>query len=129
MSQPITQLEHARAGDITPEMEFVARREQLDPVLVRDEVAAGRMVIPANKVHLASRLEPVPKGVRTIYSDFLPGDELAFRGRPRGRITRSNSSRLAKRFNHAASPYGSPVALERRMASSFASSIGRCTFS
>src|SRR3990170_3130220 len=63
MSQPITQLEHARAGVITPEMEYVARREQLEPALVRDEVAAGRMVIPANKVHLAGRLEPMGIGI------------------------------------------------------------------
>src|SRR3972149_11671185 len=63
MSQPITQLEHARAGHTTPEMEFVAQREQLDPALVRDEVAAGRMVIPANTVHLAGRLEPMCIGI------------------------------------------------------------------
>src|SRR3972149_4573254 len=63
MSQPITQLEHARAGDTTPEMEFVARREHLEPALVRDEVAAGRMVIPANTVHLAGRLEPMCIGI------------------------------------------------------------------
>src|SRR5436190_23650549 len=44
-----TQLLAARAGQITPEMEFVATREQLSPELIRDEVAAGRMVIPANK--------------------------------------------------------------------------------
>jgi phosphomethylpyrimidine synthase len=58
-----TQLESARAGQITPEMEFVAQREQLAPDLIRDEVAAGRMVIPANKVHLAGRLEPMAIGV------------------------------------------------------------------
>ena len=63
MSQPITQLELARAGQITPEMEFVAEREQLEPTLVREEVAAGRMVIPANKVHLAGRLEPMCIGI------------------------------------------------------------------
>jgi phosphomethylpyrimidine synthase len=44
-------------------MEFVAKREQLAPELVRDEVAAGRMVIPANKVHLAGRLEPMGIGI------------------------------------------------------------------
>jgi len=46
MPAPITQLEHARAGNTTPEMIFVADREQLEPELVRSEVAAGRMVIP-----------------------------------------------------------------------------------
>lgn len=63
MSEPITQLEHARAGTITPEMEFVATREKLEPEKIREEVAAGRMVIPANKVHLAGRLEPMCIGI------------------------------------------------------------------
>src|SRR5688572_20037685 len=63
MPEPITQLEHARAGTITPEMEFVAEREKLEPSHVRDEVAAGRMVIPANRVHLAGRLEPMCIGI------------------------------------------------------------------
>jgi phosphomethylpyrimidine synthase len=44
-------------------MEFVARRERLEPELVRREVARGRMVIPANKVHLTKRLEPMGIGV------------------------------------------------------------------
>src|SRR3970040_1679330 len=63
MSQPITQLELGRAGTITPEMEYVAQREHLEPETVRREVAAGRMVIPANKVHLAGRLEPMCIGI------------------------------------------------------------------
>jgi phosphomethylpyrimidine synthase len=63
MPQPITQLELARAGRITPEMEFVAQRESLAPETIRDEVAAGRMVIPANRVHLQKRLEPMGIGV------------------------------------------------------------------
>ncbi|MGI8979460.1 MAG: phosphomethylpyrimidine synthase ThiC [Pirellulaceae bacterium] len=58
-----TQIESARAGQITPEMEFVAQREGLTPELIRDEVAIGRMVIPANKVHLAGRLEPMAIGI------------------------------------------------------------------
>ena len=59
----MTQLEQARAGTITPEMEFVAKREDLEPELIRAEVAAGRMVIPANKVHLQKRLEPMCIGI------------------------------------------------------------------
>ncbi|HMO13693.1 MAG TPA: phosphomethylpyrimidine synthase ThiC [Pirellulaceae bacterium] len=58
-----TQLLAGRAGEITPEMEFVATREQLTPELIRDEVAAGRMVIPANRVHLSKRLEPMGIGI------------------------------------------------------------------
>ncbi|MCA9247207.1 MAG: phosphomethylpyrimidine synthase ThiC [Planctomycetales bacterium] len=63
MTQPITQLEQARAGTITAEMEFVAQRESLTPELIRDEVAAGRMVIPANREHLKLRLEPMAIGI------------------------------------------------------------------
>lgn len=58
-----TQLIRARAGEITPEMQFVAERESLPAEKVREEVAAGRMVIPANKVHLAGRLEPMAIGI------------------------------------------------------------------
>jgi phosphomethylpyrimidine synthase len=58
-----TQLEAARAGQITPEMDYVAKRESLSPELIQHEVAAGRMVIPANKVHLAGRLEPMGIGI------------------------------------------------------------------
>lgn len=58
--QPITQLEHARCGIVTPEMLRVADREDhLTPEQVRDEVAAGRMVIPANKNHLKYNLDPM----------------------------------------------------------------------
>jgi phosphomethylpyrimidine synthase len=59
----MTQMESARQGIVTDEMAFVARREDLEPELVRDEVARGRMVIPANKVHLQKRLEPMGIGV------------------------------------------------------------------
>ena len=61
--QPITQLEFARTGVVTPEMRRVAEREgHLKPEQVRDEVAAGRLVIPANKVHLAKSLDPMAIG-------------------------------------------------------------------
>jgi phosphomethylpyrimidine synthase len=58
--RPITQLEHARLGIITPQMQRVAQREpHLTPAMVRDEIAAGRMVIPANVNHLAHQLDPM----------------------------------------------------------------------
>jgi phosphomethylpyrimidine synthase len=58
--EPVTQLEHARLGSVTPEMRRVAERERhLTPEQVRDEVAAGRMIIPANRVHLAFKLDPM----------------------------------------------------------------------
>ncbi len=60
----MTQIEMARQGIITPEMEYVARRENLDPELVRSEVARGRMVIPANVVHLKLGLEPMGIGIK-----------------------------------------------------------------
>src|SRR5260370_23691452 len=44
-------------------MRFVANCEDLTAELVRDEVARGRMVIPANKVHLTKKLEPMCIGV------------------------------------------------------------------
>jgi phosphomethylpyrimidine synthase len=59
----MTQIQQAREGVITPEMEYVAKRENLDPELVRAEVARGRMVIPANKVHLTKKLEPMAIGI------------------------------------------------------------------
>jgi phosphomethylpyrimidine synthase len=59
----MTQIEQARAHCVTPEMEVVARDEQLDPEVVRDEVARGRMVIPANRIHLQKNLHPIGIGV------------------------------------------------------------------
>ena len=47
----VTQLHYARKGTITPEMEFVAIREGLEPEFVRREVAEGRAIIPANVNH------------------------------------------------------------------------------
>jgi phosphomethylpyrimidine synthase len=57
---PVTQLEHARVGNITSEMRRVSEREpHLSPEQVRIEVASGRMIIPANKVHLGYQLDPM----------------------------------------------------------------------
>src|SRR5262249_41621144 len=53
----MTQLHYARKGEITPEMEFIAIREGLPAEFVRDEVARGRAIIPANVNHL--ELEPM----------------------------------------------------------------------
>ena len=60
---PVTQLEHARLGIITPQMRRVAEREpHLTAAQIRDEVAAGRMVIPANIYHLRHKLDPMAIG-------------------------------------------------------------------
>lgn len=53
----VTQLHYARNGLITPEMEFVAIREGVEPEFVRDEIARGRAIIPANINH--PELEPM----------------------------------------------------------------------
>ena len=53
----VTQRAYARRGEITPEMEFVALREGVDPEFVRQELAAGRAVLPANVNH--PELEPM----------------------------------------------------------------------
>src|SRR5207248_3421425 len=47
----VTQRAAARRGEITPEMEFAAVREGMPASLVRDEIAAGRAVLPANRNH------------------------------------------------------------------------------
>ncbi len=60
----VTQMHYARRGLITPEMEFVALREALSPEFVRDEVARGRAIIPANINHPES--EPMAIGRRFL---------------------------------------------------------------
>jgi len=50
-ARPVTQLAYARRGEITPEMEFVALREGVEPTFVRDEIARGRAILPANINH------------------------------------------------------------------------------
>ncbi len=60
----MTQIEMARAGIVSDEMAHVARREGLSPELVRSEVARGRMIIPANTVHLGLGLEPMAIGIK-----------------------------------------------------------------
>lgn len=59
-----TQMFYARKGVITEEMTYVAKRENLKPEFVRDEVARGRMVIPANINH--RNLEPMAIGINSL---------------------------------------------------------------
>jgi len=58
----VTQLQFARRGEVTPEMEFAAIREGMEPEVVRSEVARGRAIIPANINH--PELEPMVIGRR-----------------------------------------------------------------
>src|SRR5215469_8455668 len=60
----VTQMHYARKGMITPEMEFVALREGVAPEFVRDEVARGRAILPANVNHPES--EPMIIGRRFL---------------------------------------------------------------
>ncbi len=59
----VSQMHYARKGLITEEMVYVARREKLDPELIRSEVARGRLIIPANINH--PNLEPMGIGIAT----------------------------------------------------------------
>jgi phosphomethylpyrimidine synthase len=60
----VTQMHYARRGEITPEMSFVALREGVPETLVRDELAAGRAILPANVNHPES--EPMIIGSRFL---------------------------------------------------------------
>jgi phosphomethylpyrimidine synthase len=57
----VTQLHYARQGVVTEEMAHVAKRENLPESLVMEEVARGRMIIPANINH--ANLEPMAIGI------------------------------------------------------------------
>ena len=57
-----TQLQTAQTGIISKELKFVAEAENVDPQLICAEIAAGRLVIPANKLHINSNLKPVGIG-------------------------------------------------------------------
>ena len=59
-----SQMHYARQGVVTEETAYVAQREKLSPELVRDEVARGRMIIPANVNH--PELEPMCIGVASL---------------------------------------------------------------
>jgi len=72
----MTQLESARGGVVTPEMRRVAQREGRTPELIRDEVARGRLVIPANVRHLAGSGGEAPQarsGYERAHPDAAAG--------------------------------------------------------
>src|SRR5579875_4165451 len=60
----MSQMHFARKGLITEEMAFVAHKEKLQPEFVRDEIAKGTMIIPANINH--PELEPMAIGVGSL---------------------------------------------------------------
>ena len=64
-SNLITQIDFARAGQITPAMRVVAEKEGRSPEFIREGVAAGRIAIPANIHHASLSPEGVGEGLRT----------------------------------------------------------------
>ena len=62
----MTQLAAARRGLVTEAMRQVAQKEALEPEVIRQEVARGRLIIPANVHHLAGMLDPI--GIGTMAS-------------------------------------------------------------
>ena len=72
----VTQMNFARNGYITEEMDFVAKKENLPPSLIMEEVARGRLIIPANINHL--NLEPMSIGC-LLYTSPSPRDGLLSR--------------------------------------------------
>jgi hypothetical protein len=92
----MTQLESARRGIVTPEMRRVAERERTTADLIRDEVARGRLVIPANVHHLAGSSGERPAARPNGQAAAAPGSLAdqrttapAIRGRRRRRRTGS----------------------------------------
>jgi phosphomethylpyrimidine synthase len=59
----VSQMHRAKAGEITPEMKIVATKEKVEAEFVRQEVARGRAIIPANVNHLKHRLDPMIIGI------------------------------------------------------------------
>ena len=65
MQQYSTQMDAAKRGIVTPQMEQVAQKEQMDVQKLRELVASGRVAIPANKNHTSLSAEGVGEGLRT----------------------------------------------------------------
>jgi len=59
----MTQYESAKKGEVTAEMKRVAEKEKVSAEFIRDEIAAGRLIIPANINHLKHRLDPMGIGI------------------------------------------------------------------
>ncbi|HDZ69411.1 MAG TPA: phosphomethylpyrimidine synthase ThiC [Phycisphaerales bacterium] len=57
-----TQIQIAQTGVITDQVKFVAETENLEAEVVRAEISAGRLIIPANKLHIKTNLKPVGIG-------------------------------------------------------------------
>ena len=60
-----TQMDAAKKGIVTPQMEIVAKKEGIDVNILRQRIANGTVVIPANKMHTALSPEGIGEGLRT----------------------------------------------------------------
>ena len=60
-----TQMDAAKKGIITPEMEIVAKKENIEPELLRQRIAKGSVAIPCNKYHKSISPEGVGEGLKT----------------------------------------------------------------
>ena len=78
----VTQMHYARRGEITPEMEFVAVREQMDPAVVRDEVASGRFANISEAVRNAAWKAFAEDPARELRAAFGLLDEAADQSAP-----------------------------------------------
>jgi thiamine biosynthesis protein ThiC len=61
----MTQREKALAGKISPQMKAVAAFEDIDPAVIRDGVASGRVAIPANDAHKGLNAIGIGEGLKT----------------------------------------------------------------
>ncbi len=61
----MTQIEAAKKGIVTPQMEIVAKKENIDVEVLRERIARGTVVIPANKNHTALSPEGIGEGLKT----------------------------------------------------------------
>jgi phosphomethylpyrimidine synthase len=103
----MTQLEAARKGIMTPEMVRVAIRENVTPEFIRDEVARGRLVIPANKRHLAGSGGQAPTNEwEAATSELVEKLNHSPNGRGTNAPTSTRYSLLATRYSLA--PAGHP---------------------
>src|SRR5438445_13447727 len=96
----MSQMHFARQGIITEEMEYIAKREHLEPELVRSEVARGRCIIPANIHH--RNLEPMAIGIAT---------RCKINANIGNSATTSNSDEELKKLHHAVH-YGADTGMD-----------------
>src|SRR5438094_5688289 len=97
----VSQMHLARQGVASEEMQFVAKRERLEPELIRSEVARGRCIIPANIHH--RNLEPMAIGIAT---------KCKINANIGNSATSSNIDEELKKLHHAVH-YGADTVMEQ----------------